>query len=68
MIRNLALHLAEQFRHNDNLRFSSSTLHNASPSPSSAEPVHISQNCVRVTYLAAFVTVTYCEHMQPRLQ
>ncbi|KAK7392614.1 hypothetical protein VNO78_21058 [Psophocarpus tetragonolobus] len=47
MIRNLALHLAARFRHNHNLRFSSSTLHHASPSPSSAEPVHISQNCVR---------------------
>ncbi|XP_020227583.1 iron-sulfur assembly protein IscA-like 2, mitochondrial [Cajanus cajan] len=58
MIRSLALQLAARFRHNHNLvRFSSSasasasasasTLHHATPSSSSAEPVHITQNCVR---------------------
>ncbi|KHN40917.1 Iron-sulfur assembly protein IscA-like 2, mitochondrial [Glycine soja] len=55
MIRSLALHLAARFRHNHNLvRLSSSssaasasTLHHATPSPSSSEPVHITQNCVR---------------------
>lgn len=50
MIRNLALHFAARFRHNHNLvRFSSSssTLHHAAPSSSSAQPVHITQNCVR---------------------
>ncbi|KAH1101699.1 hypothetical protein GYH30_036322 [Glycine max] len=54
MIRSLALHLAARFRHNHNLvRLSSSssaasasTLHHATPSPSSSEPVHITQNCV----------------------
>lgn len=55
MIRSLALHLAARFRHNHNLvRLSSSssaasasTLHHATPSPFSSEPVHITQNCVR---------------------
>ncbi|XP_047177079.1 iron-sulfur assembly protein IscA-like 2, mitochondrial isoform X2 [Vigna umbellata] len=53
MIRSLALHWAARFRHNQNLlRLSSSyaspaTLHHATPSSSSAEPVHITPNCVR---------------------
>lgn len=56
MIQSLALHLAARFRHYHNLvRLSSSsssssasTLHHATPSPFSSEPVHITQNCVRV--------------------
>ncbi|KAL2992790.1 hypothetical protein AAZX31_10G067900 [Glycine max] len=55
MIQSLALHLAARFRHYHNLvRLSSSsssssasTLHHATPSPFSSEPVHITQNCVR---------------------
>ncbi|KAK8470895.1 hypothetical protein PHAVU_003G095500 [Phaseolus vulgaris] len=56
MIRSLSLHLASRFRHNQNLlRLSSSssssaspaTLHHATPSSPSAEPVHITHNCVR---------------------
>ncbi|WVZ12085.1 iron-sulfur assembly protein IscA-like 2, mitochondrial isoform X2 [Vigna radiata var. radiata] len=53
MIRSLALQWAARFRHNQNLmRLSSSyaspaTLHHATPSSSSAEPVHITPNCVR---------------------
>ncbi|QCE02681.1 iron-sulfur cluster assembly protein [Vigna unguiculata] len=53
MIRSLALHWAARFRHNQSLlRLSSSyaspaTLHHATSSSSSAEPVHITPNCIR---------------------
>ncbi|KAG4996372.1 hypothetical protein JHK82_027186 [Glycine max] len=56
MIQSLALHLAARFRHYHNLvRLSSSsssasTLHHATPSPFSSEPVHITQNCVRYVF------------------
>ncbi|KAL2323084.1 hypothetical protein Fmac_027463 [Flemingia macrophylla] len=48
MIRSLALQLVTRVRHSHNVvRHSSSTLHSATPSSSFAEPVHITQNCVR---------------------
>lgn len=63
MIRSLALQWAARFRHNQNLmRLSSSyaspaTLHHATPSSSSAEPVHITPNCVRVCPLFIFFII-----------
>jgi len=60
MIRSLALHWAARFRHNQSLlRLSSSyaspaTLHHATSSSPSAEPVHITPNCIRVCPLLIF--------------